>query len=78
MARYRYEIKTADVMYAGTDANVFMSLSGDKATLKETELNDPDPTTTGKKGRSITAPSRRRTRMDQDGHAQARRVRWWP
>ena len=50
MARYRYEIKTADVMYAGTDANVFMSLSGDKATLKETELNDPDSNNDWEKG----------------------------
>ena len=50
MARYRWEIKTADVMYAGTDATPYLSLSGDKATLKETELNDPDSNNDWEKG----------------------------
>ena len=50
MARYRWEIKTADVVYAGTDATPYLSLSGDKATLKETELNDPDSNNDWEKG----------------------------
>ena len=50
MVRYRWEIKTADVMYAGTDAVPYLSLSGDKATLKETELNDPDSNNDWEKG----------------------------
>jgi|JI10StandDraft_1071094.scaffolds.fasta_scaffold517493_2 hypothetical protein len=50
MARYRWETKTAYVNQAGTDANVFISLSGDKATLKETEINDPDSSQDWEKG----------------------------
>ena len=50
MARYRWETKTAYVPGAGTDANVFISLSGDKATLKETEINDPDSSQDWEKG----------------------------
>ena len=50
MARYRWETKTAYVNGAGTDANVFLSLSGDKATLKETEINDPDSSQDWEKG----------------------------
>jgi hypothetical protein len=50
MARYRWETKTAYVNGAGTDANVFISLSGDKATLKETEINDPDSSQDWEKG----------------------------
>ena len=50
MARYRWETKTAYVNQAGTDANVFLSLSGDKATLKETEINDPDSSQDWEKG----------------------------
>ena len=50
MARYRWETKTAYVNGAGTDANVFISLSGDKASLKETEINDPDSNQDWEKG----------------------------
>ena len=50
MARYRWETKTAYVNGAGTDANVFISLSGDKASLKETEINDPDSSQDWEKG----------------------------
>ena len=50
MARYRWETKTAYVNGAGTDANVFLSLSGDKATLKEMEINDPDSSQDWEKG----------------------------
>ena len=50
MARYRWETKTAYVPGAGTDANVFISLSGDKASLKETEINDPDSNQDWEKG----------------------------
>ena len=50
MARYRWETKTAYVNGAGTDADVFISLSGDKASLKETEINDPDSNQDWEKG----------------------------
>ncbi len=39
--KYRWEIRTGDTWYAGTDANAFLSLSGDKGSMKEMELNDP-------------------------------------
>lgn len=42
MPRYRWEIRTGDTWYAGTDANVYLSLAGDKNNMKEMELNDPD------------------------------------
>ena len=60
--RYRWEIRTGDTWYAGTDANVFISLAGDKGSMKEMEINDPQTvTTTGKRETSITVSSRRRT-----------------
>lgn len=37
-------------MYAGTDANVFLSLAGEDATMREVQLNDPDATNDWEKG----------------------------
>lgn len=48
--RYRWEIRTGDTWYAGTDANVFLSLAGDKGAMKEMELNDPDSNNDWEKG----------------------------
>ncbi len=47
---YRWEIKTGTTWYAGTDANVYLSLRGDKASMAEIELNDPDDTNDWEKG----------------------------
>ena len=48
--RYRWEIRTGDTWYAGTDANVFISLAGDKGSMKEMEINDPDSNNDWEKG----------------------------
>lgn len=48
--RYRWEIKTGETWYAGTDANSYLSLSGTTASMKEMELNDPDTTNDFEKG----------------------------
>jgi hypothetical protein len=48
--RYRWEIRTGDTWYAGTDANVYLSLAGDKGSMKEMELNDPDTNNDWEKG----------------------------
>jgi len=50
MARYRWEIATKNVLLGGTNANVFLSLAGDRGGLKETELNDPDSNDDWEKG----------------------------
>ena len=47
---YRWEIKTGSTWYAGTDANVYMTLRGDKAAMQEIELNDPDSNNDWEKG----------------------------
>lgn len=47
---YRWDIKTASTWYAGTDANILMSLRGDKASMQEVELNDPDTVNDWEKG----------------------------
>ena len=47
---YRWEIKTGSTWYAGTDANIFLSLRGDKAAMQEIELNDPDDSNDWEKG----------------------------
>lgn len=47
---YRWDIKTAATWYAGTDANILMSLRGDKASMQEVELNDPDSVNDWEKG----------------------------
>ena len=47
---YRWEIKTGTTWYAGTDANVYLSLRGDKASMAEIELNDPDDVNDWEKG----------------------------
>ncbi len=48
--RYRWEIRTGDTWYAGTDANVFLSIAGDKGSMKEMEINDPDSNNDWEKG----------------------------
>lgn len=48
--KYRWEIRTGDGWYAGTDAAVFLSLSGDKASMKEMQLSDPDSVNDWEKG----------------------------
>lgn len=48
--KYRWEIRTGDTWYAGTDANVYLSLAGDGASMKEMELNDPDTNNDWEKG----------------------------
>ena len=40
--RYRWDIKTSDTWYAGTDANVFLSLSGMNASMREVQISDPE------------------------------------
>ena len=47
---YRWEIKTGSTWYAGTDANVYLTLRGDKAAMQEVELNDPDSNNDWEKG----------------------------
>lgn len=42
MARYRWVIRTKESWGAGTDAGVFLGLTGDKQRMAETELDDPD------------------------------------
>jgi hypothetical protein len=48
--RYRWEIRTGDTWYAGTDASVYLSIAGDKGSMKEMELNDPDTNNDWEKG----------------------------
>ena len=48
--RYRWETRTGETWYAGTDANVFISLAGDKGSMKEMEINDPDSNNDWEKG----------------------------
>ncbi|MBL8631732.1 MAG: hypothetical protein JNM40_00815 [Myxococcales bacterium] len=50
MAQYECEIGTMDVVFGGTNANVFLSLVGDRGVLKETELNDPNSNDDWEKG----------------------------
>jgi hypothetical protein len=47
---YRWEIKTGSTWYAGTNANVYLTLRGDKAAMQEVELNDPDSNDDWEKG----------------------------
>ncbi|MFO0578941.1 MAG: PLAT/LH2 domain-containing protein [Polyangia bacterium] len=39
--RYRWKIKTSDSFNAGTDADVFLSLAGTDAAMREVEITDP-------------------------------------
>lgn len=39
--RYRWKIKTSDTFNAGTDADVFLSLAGLDAVMREVEISDP-------------------------------------
>ncbi|MFO0572384.1 MAG: PLAT/LH2 domain-containing protein [Polyangia bacterium] len=39
--RYRWKIKTSDSFNAGTDADVFLSLAGTDAVMREVEITDP-------------------------------------
>jgi len=48
--RYRWEIKTSDAWYAGTDANVFLSLNGLDASMREVQISDPDAINDWEKG----------------------------
>ena len=48
--RYRWEIKTSDTWYAGTDASVFLSLSGLDASMREVQISDPDAINDWEKG----------------------------
>jgi hypothetical protein len=54
---YRWEIKTGSTWYAGTDANVYLTLRGDKAAMQEIELNDPDEPMIGRKATRTTVRS---------------------
>ena len=48
--RYRWEIKTSDAWYAGTDASVFLSLAGLDASMREVQISDPDAINDWEKG----------------------------
>ncbi|MBK8759183.1 MAG: hypothetical protein IPM03_01830 [Sulfuritalea sp.] len=48
--RFRWEIRTGATWYAGTDATPYLSLAGDKGSMKEMELNDPDSNNDWEKG----------------------------
>ena len=48
--RYRWSIKVGDAWYAGTDANVFLSLAGDQASMREVQISDPDAINDWEKG----------------------------
>ena len=48
--RYRWEIKTSDAWYAGTDANVFLSLNGLDASMREVQISDADAVNDWEKG----------------------------
>ena len=48
--RYRWEIRTGDTWHAGTDANAYLTVVGDKGSMKEMELNDPDSYNDWEKG----------------------------
>lgn len=47
---YRWEIKTGDVMNAGTDADVYLSLTGTLAAMKEVEIADAGDSNNWEKG----------------------------
>ena len=40
--KYRWAIKNGSTWFAGTDGDVFFSMRGDKGSMQEIELNDPD------------------------------------
>ena len=48
--RYRWTIKTGDDWYSGTDANIFLSVSGLDASMREVEISDPDALNDWEKG----------------------------
>ncbi len=48
--RYRWSVKTGSAMYAATDANVFLSLAGLDANMREVEISDPDALNDWEKG----------------------------
>lgn len=48
--RYRWSVKTGSAMYAATDANVFLSLAGLDANMREVEISDPDAINDWEKG----------------------------
>lgn len=48
--RYTWTVKTGDVWYAGTDSNVFLSLNGSDAVMKEVQIDDPNSINDWEKG----------------------------
>lgn len=48
--RYRWAIKVGDAWYAGTDANVFISLTGTNAAMREVQISDADAINDWEKG----------------------------
>ena len=48
--RYTIKIRTGDVTYAGTDANVFIALAGLEGSMREVEITDPDSVNDWEKG----------------------------
>ena len=50
MTRYRYEIRTGDTWYAGTDATPSLGLTGTQGSMKPMEINDPDSNNDWEKG----------------------------
>lgn len=48
--RYTWTIRTGDVWYAGTDSNVYLSLNGSDAVMKEVQIDDPNSVNDWEKG----------------------------
>lgn len=48
--RYRWAIKVGDAWYAGTDANVFLGLTGTNASMREVQISDADAINDWEKG----------------------------
>ena len=48
--RYTWTIRTGDVWYAGTDANIFLALNGSDAVMKEVQIDDPNSINDWEKG----------------------------
>jgi hypothetical protein len=50
MTRYRWELRTGDTWYAGTDATPSLGLTGTMGSMKPMEINDPDSNNDWEKG----------------------------
>jgi len=48
--RYRWAVKVGDAWYAGTDANVFLALTGTNASMREVQISDADAINDWEKG----------------------------